>query len=65
MAEDVEVDLGHVVVVEAVVSEEFHLEMAKIEVMLERPPDMTIQKTSEGGSAGNQEPDIRSGVYKY
>lgn len=58
-------DLGHVVVVEVVVWEGFRLEMAKIEVRLELPPDMTIQKTSEGGSAGNQEPYIRSGVYMY
>jgi hypothetical protein len=61
----VEVDLGDVVVVEDVVLEGFHLEMAKIEVKLELPPDMTIQQTSEGGSAGNQEPDIRSGLYRY
>jgi hypothetical protein len=55
--------MSSVVVVEDVVLEGFHLEMAKIEVRLELPPDMTIQHTSEGGSAGNQEPDIRSGVY--
>ena len=59
-----EVDLSDVVV-EDVVLEGFHLEMAKIEVRLELPPDMTIQQTSEGGSAGNQEPDIRSGLYRY
>ena len=60
-----EVDLSDVVVVEDVVLEGFHCEMAKIEVRLELPPDMTIQQTSEGGSAGNQELDIRSGLYRY